>query len=299
MPRTTPNLGGPTYCPNPLAGVTCFQEVGSTHAYRVWHEDWYCFCLVMSGAGDVRYRNRTLRFEPERTFVFSPGEVHETLRVLTPGTYRVLMLPAIDVHLRAESQGRRDVQLPMTLEANHPLATRLRRLTDALFDTSVSQPECELRYEQLLEHMVAYDERSAPTPDVARAEAPRVVRAVREYLLANDNRNLKLADVSRALGWSAGYISRVFSEHGYCPPKTLLRLRQVGNGRRLLIDNPEDLIKSAALESGFPAVEKFNAAFRVAWNMTPTEYLRQHGRRAKPVAARPSLAQMVAPGSLK
>jgi AraC-like DNA-binding protein len=286
MPRTTSTLGGPTYCPNPLAGVTCFQEVGSTHAYRVWHEDWYCLCLVMSGAGDVRYRNRTLRFEPERAFAFSPGEVHETLRVFTPGTYRVLMLPAVDVNRRAEMQGRRDVQLPMTLTANHPLAATLRRLTDALFDVSASQLECELRYEQLLEQMVAHDERAAPTPEADRIEAPRVVRAVRDYLLANDNRNLKLADVSRALGWSAGYISRVFSEHGYCPPKTLLRLRQVCNGRRRLLDNPEDLIKSAAYESGFPAVEKFNAAFRVAWNMTPTEYLQQHGRRPKSAADR-------------
>lgn len=285
MPRTASNSGGPTYCPNPLEGVTCFQEVGSTHAYRVWHEDWYCLCLVMSGAGDVRYRNRMLRFEPDRAFVFAPGEVHETLRVHTPGTYRVLMLPAADVGRRAEQHSRCDVQLPMSFSGVHPLVTALRRLTDALFDVSVSHLERELRYEQLLDHMVAHDERGSACSSLDQVETPRVVSAVREYLLANDNRNLKLIDVSRALGWSSGYISRVFSEHGYCPPKTLLRLRQVGNGRRLLLENPKDLIKSAALESGFAAVEKFNAAFRVAWNMTPTEYLRQHGRRPQPRSA--------------
>lgn len=279
MPRTISKPSGPIYCPHPLEGITCFQEVGSTHAYRVWHEDWYCLCLVMSGAGDVRYRNRTLRFEPDRGFAFSPGEVHETRRVHTPGTYRVLMIPAAAVNRRAEMSSRRDVQLPISFSGGHPLLAALRRLTDALFDAGVSQFERELRYEQLLDAALAHDERDTATPAPGPSEAPRVVRAVRDYLLANDDRNLKLADVGRALGWSAGYISRVFSEHGYCPPKTLLRLRQVGNGRRHLLDHPEDSIKSAAFGSGFPAVEKFNAAFRVAWNMTPSEYLRQHGRR--------------------
>lgn len=278
MPHSVPNSSGPIYCPNPLEGVTCFQELGTTHAYRVWHEDWYCLCLVKSGDGDVRYRNRTLRFEPDKVYVFAPGEVHETLRVRDAGSYRVVMIPASAVHARAESLGKRDVQLPIVVQSLHPLFGAVQRLTQVLFAPNASPLERDVQYEQLLATMVANDERGGAFSELDVQRAPRVVEAVHEYLLSNESKNLKLADVSRALGWSAGYISRVFSEHGYCPPQTMLRLRRVGRARRMLVDDPTAQIKNAAFGGGFRAVEKFNAAFRVAWNMTPTEYRRQFMR---------------------
>lgn len=277
--RIAPMIKGPNFVPTGLPGVTYFREAASSHAYRVWHEDWYCLCLVEAGSGDVRYRNRTLLLEKGHAFVFAPGEVHETRRVHMPGTYDVVMVPAAAVHARAALEGRRDVQLPITLDSHHPLYGSLLELTQTLQSEFATQSDRNRAYAHLLDAMVLHDVRakSEDAKELTSGQTPRVVRAVREFLLENDNPYLTLSDVALALRVSPGYVSRVFSEHGYCPPKTWLRLSRVGRARKMLVDNPKRGVQNAALCAGFPAVEKFNTAFRMAWNLSPTEYLRRRG----------------------
>lgn len=281
--RTTPPSHGPEFIATGLPDVTYFRETESSHAYRVWHEDWYCLCLVEAGAGDVRYRNRTLLLEKDHAFVFAPGEVHETRRVHVPGTYHVVMVPAAAVHARAEAASRRDVQLPITLDSHHPVYQALLELTLAL--QFAAQAQREDAYARLLEAMVTNDVRAKTegTTELPEASTPRVVRAVREFLLDNDDPSLTLSDVAIALKVSPGYVSRVFSEHGYCPPKTWLRLSRVGRARKMLVTDPRRGVQNAALSVGFRAVEKFNTAFRVAWNLSPTEYLRRQGFQLAPL----------------
>lgn len=276
---TTPTIKGPEFVATGLPGVTYFRETESSHAYRVWHEDWYCLCLVEAGAGNVRYRNRTLLLEKGHAFVFAPGEVHETRRVYEPGTYHVVMVPAAAVHARADVAARRDVQLPITLDNHHPVYGALLDLTLTLRCKFATQYDRTCAYARLLDAMVTHDVRAETdgAEDNANEHTPRVVRAAREFLLGNDNPSLTLSDVAKALQVSPGYVSRVFSEHGYCPPKTWLRLSRVGRARKMLDENPKRGVQNAALCAGFPAVEKFNTAFRMAWNLSPTEYLRRRG----------------------
>lgn len=276
MTRISRKPAPPKHWNTGLPGVTYFEERGSSHEYRVLHADWYCFCLVLGGEGDVRYRNRTLRLTANQAFVFAPGEVHETRRIYAPGTYRVLMIPAATLLAHAQLRGQDDLQLPITLANNHPAFAELLDFTDQIKQNDLTSLERDVRYAALLETLVSFDERETGSNLQRPGHAtPRVVTAVREYLWNNDNPDLKLPDVARALGWSAGYVSRVFSEHGYCPPKTLLRLLRVERARRQMVDSSE-YIKRAALEAGFKAPEKFNEAFRAAWNMTPTEYRQKH-----------------------
>jgi AraC-like DNA-binding protein len=283
MSRPLPSVRGPKHWPTGLPGVSLFEEVESTHAYRVWHENWYCFCLVSGGAGEVRYRGRTLEFNPGHAFAFAPGEFHETRRIYQPGTYRVLMIAADAVSNRAQQEEIAEAQLPMAFHAGTRVFGELSRLTQALTGATVSPLERELVYGQFLDTLVANDERTTVRnprqPHVQTVGNPHVVRAVRDLLRDSDDPNLKLADVASALGWSSGYVSRVFSEQGYCPPKTMLRLIRVERARRLLVSDPTRSIQNAALTAGFRAVEKFNVAFRTAWNMSPSEYLTRHGYR--------------------
>ncbi len=292
MPRSSPTLvphrTGPKHWSTGLAGVSLFEEVESSHAYRVWHENWYCFCLVSGGAGEVRYRGRTLEFAPERAFAFGPGEFHETRRIHAPGTYRVLMIDASAVAKRSATANwqaavsREGAQLPTTFTSASSVHADLSRLTRALTDPTASHLEREIHYGQFLDTIVANDERlpkaSERQPESGRGD-PAVVRAVRDFLMTNDDPNSTLVEVAAALGWSAGYVSRVFSEQGYCPPKTMLRLIRVERARRMLVADPRRSIQNAALTAGFRAVEKFNVAFRTAWNMSPSEYLTLHGHR--------------------
>jgi AraC-like DNA-binding protein len=45
----------------------------------------------------------------------------------------------------------------------------------------------------------------------------------------------------------------------------------VERARRLLLE-PDATVKCAALSAGFTSPEKFNQAFRDAWNLSPTAY---------------------------
>jgi AraC-like DNA-binding protein len=252
-----------------------FREQRSQHLYRVWHEDWYAFCVVEAGVGQIRYRGRTLGVEPGRVLGFAPGNVHETRRIELPATYWVLLVPVKDLAVRSGHSGELEWDAAPWTEPY--LVEQFRAVCCALANPKTPLIDRELSYAALLDLIVAQDRRAKGTLPCRIERA--VVRRVQEHLVSQLlTCDVQLAGVASALGWSPGYVSKAFSTVGACPPKTLLRLVRVERARRHLELPGEASIKQAALIAGFSTAEKFNHAFRVAWNLSPTEYRELHRR---------------------
>jgi AraC-like DNA-binding protein len=273
MPRDSEQKAhAPRHVATGIPGVVLFEERESKHHYRVWHEDWYAFCIVERGSADVRYRGRVLPVRPETVTPFMPGEVHETRRIEVPGTYRVLMLPTNLVEDRAESMGKRSPELAATTWTQKATYGAFAAACSRLEGQSVSTFEKELLLLELVDLALTRDDAAGPDEASPHSDCqPRVIQAVRDYLVENFDRSLALADVARDLGLSSGYVSRAFSTAERCPPKTLLRLLRVERGRRSLL-SPDVSVKRAAYDAGFTSPQKFNQAFQVAWNMSPSQY---------------------------
>jgi AraC-like DNA-binding protein len=265
--------GVPIHVATGLPGVQLFKESRSAHHYRVWHEDWYAFCIVSEGLAEVRYRQQNVALAPKTVVTFVPGEVHETRRVYTPGTYRVVMIPAKDLHARAAHFGREDVQLPVTPLCDPTIVRQFTEFCEEAEHPAKDSIVRELLYHVLLDTIVSLDVRAhaTTTPVLSLSSTRDVVREVRDFLVSQPAKPTQsLAEVARRLGFSPAYISRAFSSEGHCPPQTLMRLIRVERGRKLL--SAGESVKAAAYSAGFSSPEKFNQHFRTVWNMPPSEY---------------------------
>jgi transcriptional regulator GlxA family with amidase domain len=110
---------------------------------------------------------------------------------------------------------------------------------------------------------------------------------VRRALQLIENGALDAGNVSRlaeALGIGPRHLRRLFLEHVGASPSAVARTRRLQLAKQLL-DDTDLSITEVALESGFGSVRRFNAAFRDAYNRTPTE-LRRRCRTANHAAMR-------------
>lgn len=96
---------------------------------------------------------------------------------------------------------------------------------------------------------------------------------IKEYILANYNRELTLEIISNALSISPWYMSRVFKkETGYSPMQYVTNLR-LGEAQVLLIHTSMP-VTVVAQSVGYSSSGAFNYSFRKMFGITPTEFRR-------------------------
>lgn len=106
--------------------------------------------------------------------------------------------------------------------------------------------------------------------DAQLAERPPI-RAVQEWIVANLDRPMPVADLAMRATMSTRNFARVFRrEVGLTPGRYVVRMR-VARGRELL-ESTSLPVNQVARRCGFPAVETFLRAFGRVVGMTPGEY---------------------------
>lgn len=109
-------------------------------------------------------------------------------------------------------------------------------------------------------------ERSLPTSVVDRAI---------EFMRANLQNSIRLADVAQAVGLSPGRLARLFkSSYGYPPHRYLINMR-IAHAQRLL-EATNMPIAEIALECGFSHQEHLTHRFRRSYGTTPAVYRRTY-----------------------
>jgi AraC-like DNA-binding protein len=162
------------------------------------------------------------------------------------------------------------------------LQKRRARFLQTALTMEASGPALEECTLQLLRAALENEERSVPACGATR----RLIRRTKEFLQTNLSSPVRLVDVSRAVGASPAYLTDVFRRvegiplHGYL---TQLRL-----SRALEELRDVDNLTTLALSLGFSSHSHFSAAFRRAFDCTPSQFRdvsrgsRSSARRSRP-----------------
>ncbi len=108
---------------------------------------------------------------------------------------------------------------------------------------------------------------------IRQGKARELVIIARDYIAANYDRDLSVADVANYVFLSQGYFARAFrDEVGMSPMAYMMKVR-VDAACELLTEG--DLkISSVASRVGFSSPQRFNSAFRKHMGISPMEYRR-------------------------
>lgn len=87
------------------------------------------------------------------------------------------------------------------------------------------------------------------------------------------NSDLKIADVSKALGTNSTYISRCINELRGCTFRQFVNTYRIGHAQQLLLQQPDIKISNLSTTSGFANETSFFRAFKTQTGMSPKEWI--------------------------
>ena len=94
------------------------------------------------------------------------------------------------------------------------------------------------------------------------------------YIQAHLHEKLTVAAIAAQVGYSASYLSRLFTrESGISLYQFILKYRL--SQARYLLSTTREPIESIAFQTGFPSVSHFSQTFRQETGMSPSEYRRR------------------------
>lgn len=102
------------------------------------------------------------------------------------------------------------------------------------------------------------------------AYTPIVLQAI-EYIDRNYKENIKLEDISNAVGLTPVYLHKLFYKTTGRTPHQLLLEKRLTMAKELLAGSDMSLVNVAA-ESGFSSQSYFNAVFKKHYGMTPLAF---------------------------
>ena len=111
---------------------------------------------------------------------------------------------------------------------------------------------------------------SAPAPGPL---FPARLRAVREFIRANQHRELRLAEMAVVAGMSTFHFARAFKAATGVPPYRYVLAERLSTACRLLEATGLPIGEIARL-TGFQTVTGFGSAFRQRWGTSPSQFRR-------------------------
>jgi AraC-like DNA-binding protein len=222
---------------------------------------------TMSGAGNLRYENRTWRLGPGDTMVLIVPHNHRYW-VESGGAWEFFWLSmngeeALRIHRDIIDASGPVLRLaPETVEH---IATACLRLVDG--EAPTAGRASALAYDAA---MALHDDvfGAHPAPDELRG----AMRPVTAYIEANLGRALSVEELARVAGMSRAHFSRLFAESEGLPPAEYVLERRLDSAARLLVRGAAQSVKEIAILTGFADPNYFAKAFRRRYGLSPTEF---------------------------
>jgi AraC family transcriptional regulator len=249
------------------ASSSVFLLVRMASRSQVRFEEQGCIQQTEIGTGQVLVRSGA----GPMSWWFSRSD-HTVLVQLDPELLRRVsqsseeMPTGIEVRSRGFSQ---DLLLHQTLE---------RLLSEIKSRPNVNRLYTESLIIQLCTHLVR---RYSQVPDpgfLPSGLTPSRLRLVIEFINAQIDQEIGLAQLAQVAGVSPFYFCREFKRSIGFPPHHYVMQRRVELSKRLL-ESTKKSITDISAELGFPTPSHFAATFRKLLGLTPTHYRRQFIRR--------------------
>ncbi|MBR1906806.1 MAG: helix-turn-helix transcriptional regulator [Clostridiales bacterium] len=110
---------------------------------------------------------------------------------------------------------------------------------------------------------------------VKTGKAKELVAIARQYMDANFDQGVTVAQAAQYVFLSQGYFTRAFVHEMGISPMNYLMKKRIERACSLL-ENNEIKVSAISLQSGFSSPQRFNVAFRKLMGMTPMEYRKLH-----------------------
>lgn len=110
---------------------------------------------------------------------------------------------------------------------------------------------------------------------VKTGKAKELVAIARQYMDANFDQGVTVAQAAQYVFLSQGYFTRAFVHEMGMSPMNYLMKKRIERACSLL-ENNEIKVSAISLQSGFSSPQRFNVAFRKLMGMTPMEYRKLH-----------------------
>ncbi len=264
--------------PIELGGVVVLRGTNCTRGFEVFH-DTFDICAMQAGACDYVYRGRTHSGNTDALQLFEPGETHSTPRVYVPGNLRVLHIPTrlVEEHSRELGGTSRGLHWNRFAHRGPVVFAALKRLHRSLESPSAAL-ERQSRFSACLEVLLREASEKPPPPRTG-AHEPAALRATRDYLLSHLEDDVTLEDLASVARLSRFHLLRVFRSRFGVPPHAFLIRARLSKARRML--DAGEAPASVALATGFFDQSHLTRYFKLAWRVSPGEYVRQtRGRTA-------------------
>jgi AraC family transcriptional regulator len=231
----------------------------------------YQVCLPYRGVLVWHVGGDEIVGDANQVLFVSGGEAFQVTEPMPDGYGELIVTPSLS--LLSDLAGTTAPRL-----AAHPLFLRRSRHADASLQNlrarfqygaaGVSQDG--LAVEELLMELLRSALAANTQRLVRRGATHRLIRTAKLFLEAHSSRVVRLEDVARAVGASPAYLTDLFRRvEGLPLHKYLVQLRLA----KALIELPHaDDLTQLALRLGFSSHSHFTAAFRRAFDCTPSQF---------------------------
>lgn len=228
--------------------------------------------LVLDGFTEVSVCGRSIRLEPGDIYVVFPNLLHS---VITQSGHKTLLMvhPSIIPAFRkliSENQPIfpviKAVDVPDVVP---PLLSRCMELYNTKDNMTALQAHVNSILSELLPKLSL----------VPRTSTDDAAQRIAEFIMANYAQNISIIQMSKALGYSQYYVSRVISRTFGCNFRTLVNNYRIHAAQEMLLHTQKN-VSQILYDCGFQTQSAFNRAFLLCCGMTPTQ-CRRANRNSK------------------
>ena len=261
-----------------LGDLELLKATYISHAFSRHAHAGFVIGMIERGIEVFDYRGATHFAAPGDVVVINPDMVHTGHSGEAEGwTYR-MFYPSIGMMRRvADAIGDRPGDMPFFNNAvirDPGLAAQLRRL-HLLMERSHSHLERTSQFYDVMGRLILRHASNAPVEKKLGPERLAIRKAM--ALIDSDPAgNIFLEDLSRRVGLSPYYFSRLFQRYTGLPPHAYRKHKRIQQARRLL--RAQLPIARVAAETGFADQSHLTRHFKQIVGVTPGQYASRIGR---------------------
>jgi AraC family transcriptional regulator len=253
-----------------LAGVELLRASGTQHHFPKHFHDAYAIHLHERGTMAFQYGQPQVALKPGNINVLAPGVVHMCLPAGEQALhYRCLFVSPAFLQYAVLDPGATRLPLferllcPGDVELFQSLGSAHRCL-----ETEDDALEAETLLTSGLAALASYSgQRQAR---VKAGSEPRHVTIIREFLDANYDRRIALADLARLVGLNPVYLVRSFRSSVGLPPHTYQRQLRLSRARQMLRSGTPPAEVAGMV--GFADQSHLSRLFKQTTGVTPADY---------------------------
>ena len=243
-----------------------------SHAFSRHTHGGFVIGMIEKGIEVFDYRGQTHFAAPGDVVVINPDMVHTGHSGEADGwTYRMFYPSIAMLRQVADAIGDRSGDMPFFKQAvvrDPELALQIRRLHD-LLEFSPDRLERASSFYDVMGRLILRHASNAPAMKKMGSERRAVQKAI--ALIGSDlAETITLENLSRQVGLSPFYLSRLVQRHTGLPPHAYRKQQRIRQARRLL--RAQMPIAQVAMETGFADQSHLTRHFKQIVGVTPGQY---------------------------